>query len=190
MEGLNNSIVLMGCKHCGKTTHGKALAQELGVDFFDTDDVIAQMVGMPVRDYYRTKGAAAFMEAEEAACDKIIKENSDKRIVVSTGGGICDNAPAITNLRIFQKFVFLRLNIEYSVARVVSGIKMVNPGHFMNAPAYILAENPKSMNDIKEILTRKYTQRYAQYEALADIIVDIKNASIEENFEIIKAALK
>ena len=190
MEGLNNSIVFMGCKHCGKTTHGKALAQSLGVDFFDTDAVIEQMVGKPVREFYRAKGAAAFMEAEEAACDKIIQENIDKKIVISTGGGICDNAPAVTKLRVFQKFVFLRLNIEYSVARVCSGIQMVNPGHFMNAPAYILSENPKSMSDIKEILTRKYTERYAQYQALADIIVDIKNASIEENFKLIKAALE
>ncbi len=189
MEGLNNSIVFMGCKHCGKTTHGKALANELNVDFFDTDDVIAQMVGMPVRDYYRTKGAAAFMEAEEAACDKIINENIDKKIVISTGGGICDNPPAITKLRVFQKFVFLRLDIEYSVARVCSKIEMINPGQFINAPAYILAEKPKSMRQVNEILTNKYTQRYAQYEALADIIVDIKNASIEENFNLIKAAL-
>ena len=37
-EGMNNSIVLMGCKHCGKSTQGKLLAEKLGVSFFDTDE--------------------------------------------------------------------------------------------------------------------------------------------------------
>ena len=189
MDSLNNSIVLMGCKHCGKTTHGKALASELGVNFFDTDQVMEEMLGKPVREFYKEKGVSAFMEAEEAACDKIIEENKDKKIVIATGGGICDNAPAITKLRVFQKFVFLKLSIEYTVARVSSGIKMLNPGQFQNAPAYILAENPKSMSQVNEILVRKYTERFAQYQAIADIIIDIKNTTIEENFKIIKEAL-
>lgn len=189
MESLNNSIVLMGCKHCGKTTHGKKLAADLGVDFFDTDEVMEKMIGKSVRDFYRENGVSAFMEAEEAACDKIIEENKDKMIVVSTGGGICDNAPAITKLRIFQKFVFLRLDIEYSIKRVAAGIKMLNPGQFQNAPAYILAENPKSMQDVNNILTRKYTERFNQYQSMADIIIDVKNAPIEENYKLIKEAL-
>ena len=185
----DHSFVLMGLKHCGKSTQGRLLAKELEVDFFDTDEVIEEAVGQSVRSFYKKKGVSAFMLEEEKACDKLVSENQGKQIVVATGGGICDNPPAITKLRVFQKFVFLRLDIEYSVARVCSKIEMINPGQFINAPAYILAEKPKSMREVNEILTNKYTQRYAQYEALADIIVDIKNASIEENFNLIKAAL-
>ena len=29
-KGMKNSLVLMGCKHCGKSTQGKLLAQKLG----------------------------------------------------------------------------------------------------------------------------------------------------------------
>lgn len=186
----NNSIVIMGCKHCGKSTHGKKLAQELGVDFFDTDSVLEEITGMPFRDYYLKNGVAAFMEAEEKACKKIVEENAGKKIVVATGGGICDNAPALTALRELGKFVFLELDIEYSIKRVASKIKPKENGDgFDNMPAYIAMENPKTMDDILAILRRRYEDRFTRYRNICDITVELKNASIDENFAIISGAL-
>ena len=75
---MKNSVVLMGCKHCGKSTQGRLLAKKLGVDFFDTDDVINNLRGMDARTLYRTKGVIEFTLAEEEACCEIIKKNSDK----------------------------------------------------------------------------------------------------------------
>ena len=92
---MNNSIVLMGLKHCGKTTQGKLLAENFSVPFFDTDNVLEEIVGTSFRKYYADKGPAAFALAEEEACHKIVSEHPDDRIVVATGGGICDNAPAL-----------------------------------------------------------------------------------------------
>ena len=63
-EGIYNSIVLMGCKHCGKSTQGRLLAQKLGVSFIDTDDEIARLRGMDARTLYRTKGVTEFNLAE------------------------------------------------------------------------------------------------------------------------------
>lgn len=185
----NRTIVLLGLKHCGKTTHGKLLAENLCVPFFDTDDVIEQISGLSSRELYKNKGPVAFFQAEEKACQKILSENEGKNFVISTGGGICDNAPALQILRSCEDFIFLRLDIQQSVKRIIAKINEPVPGYFENAPAFVMKHNPQSMQDIKNILTKIFTDRYAHYEAIADIIVDIKNAPIEENFNRLLGAL-
>lgn len=188
----NNSFVFMGCKHCGKSTHGKAFAEKLGLKFYDVDEVIEQMVGKPVRSYYGEKGVTAFMLAEEAACNKIIADSQGQDVVIATGGGICDNPPALAALRVCGKFVFLRLSIRFSVKRIVDKIEEVSPGVFLNLPAYLIDENgkaPSSIEKIKEKLTEKFQARTSNYEKIADTIVDIKNASVDDNFATITKAL-
>ncbi len=188
-EGIYKSIVLMGCKHCGKTTQGKLLAQKLGVDFFDTDDEIGRIRGVDFRTLYRTKGVAEFTLAEEEACHKIMKDNENRQIVIATGGGICDNPPALNELRDCATFVFLRLDIKYSIKRIMDKIEQNELGTFKNAPAYVMNENPTSFNQIEEILMTKYTARYQQYQVISDLVVDVKNAPIEENFKSLLGAL-
>lgn len=190
MNDYLNSIVFMGCKHCGKSTHGKTLAQKLNVNFYDTDIVLESIVGESFRDYYAKNGASAFLRAEEAACKKIITDNTDKQIVVATGGGICENAPALNELRHLGKFVFLELDIDFSVQRILSKIYQNELGTFINAPAYVLNAEPKNMGDVQNILMEKFKTRFEQYRNVADITIPLKNVSIEENFRIIEAALR
>ncbi len=186
---MNKSIVLMGCKHCGKSTQGRLLAQKYGVDFFDTDDVLASLKGKDARTYYRENGLGGFILAEEEACRDVIKTASNHKVVIATGGGICDNPPALSVLRECGIFVFLKLDINLSVSRIMDKIEQNELGTFKNVPAYVLNENPTSLDQIKEILMRKFTARYQQYQTIADIVVDIKNAPIEENFQTLLGAL-
>ncbi len=187
---MKNSVVLMGCKHCGKSTQGRLLAKKLGVDFFDTDDEIQKLRGEDARTLYRTKGVTEFTIAEEEACSEVITKNSDRMVVIATGGGICDNPPALQALRECGTFVFLRLDIKHSIKRIMDKIEETEEGTFKNAPAYVLNENPKTLDDIRAILKKKYEERYQQYERLADVIVDIKNAPVEENFQTLLGALQ
>lgn len=186
----DHSFVLMGLKHCGKSTQGELLAKELGVDFFDTDKVIEDTVGQSVRALYKNKGVSQFMLEEEKACDKIVSENQGKQIVVATGGGICDNPPAITRLRELNTFIFLKLDIIFSIERVMKKVVMIEPRKFQNIPAYVEAEHPRTLKDVREIMLKKYQERLMHYESIADIIVDIKNAPIEENFKLIYEAIR
>ena len=188
-KGINESIVLMGCKHCGKTTQGKLLAQKYGVSFIDTDEEIGRIRGVDFRTLYQTKGASEFSLAEEEACQKLIEENEGQQLVIATGGGRCDNPPALQALRVCDKFVFLRLDIDFSIARILAKIEETEFGTFKNAPAYVLDENPTSLSQIEEILKRRFTERYQKYQTIADIIVDIKNAPVEENFKTLLGAL-
>jgi shikimate kinase len=186
---MNNSIVLMGLKHCGKTTQGKLLAEHFSVPFFDTDDVLEQIVGTSFRKYYADKGPAAFSLAEEQACNKIVTEHPDDRIVVATGGGICDNAPALNELRQLGKFVFLCIDIEYSVSRIMAKVKQDVFGKFEGAPAWVMKENPKNLHDVKEILINRFKERNEQYKNIADVMIAIKNAPIQDNFKTILGAI-
>jgi len=181
-----NSIVLLGCKHCGKTTHGRQLAEHYGIQFYDTDAVIEKLVKMPFRDYYKKSGPAAFMLAEENACKEIVDNNPGDRIVVATGGGICDNAPALNRLRVFGKFVFLELDLQFSIERIERKIEWdAYECEWKNLPAYIAQYDPKTKEDIHKILLDKYTERFQQYRSIADVTVHLQNQSADDNFKLL-----
>lgn len=186
----NESYILLGCKHCGKSTQGKMLSQKLNLPFFDTDTVMEEICKTSVRELYAKKGPSAFMEVEEQACKMIAKENANKQIVVATGGGICDNAPALTFLRELGTFVFLRLDIDYSISRIMNKVKIDGDGIFYNVPAYVMVKNPKTIDDIRNILFEKYKERFEQYASISDVVVDIKNGPVDQNFTDICQALQ
>ncbi|MGD8765520.1 MAG: 3-dehydroquinate synthase [Desulfobacteraceae bacterium] len=77
------NIILTGFMATGKTTVGKLLADQLGYDFVDTDELIVERSGQSVAEIFREKGEAAFREMEAA----IARELSEREgLVVSTGG--------------------------------------------------------------------------------------------------------
>ena len=199
-----SSFVFMGCKHCGKTTQGNAVAKKTGAKFFDVDSVIEEMTGVAPRTIYSEQGLLAFKSAETAACNKIILDNSKdkdghliirKPLIISAGGGLCDNGGALKILNDVREkgldliYVFLRLDIQFSIERIMENVSEVKPGVYTGLPAYVAEKEPSSLNDVRKILADKFNERTAKYEKLADIIIDIKNAPIEENFNSIIRAL-
>ena len=180
----NDSIVLLGCKHCGKSTQGKLLADYLKSTFYDTDSIIEEISGITPRLLYAKNGPGAFMQIEEAACKKVFMDNNNKK-VIATGGGICSNAPALNELRQANLFVFLRLDINFSVERIVKKIKVLENGTILNMPAYIADKNPKTIDEVKDFLFEKYNERFKLYQELSDITIDLQNVSKEENLQLI-----
>lgn len=174
-------IILFGLKHSGKSTLGKELAKKLGWNFVDTDYEIVRAEGMSVRDLYNNKGADAFLLAEEEACKRLAAQASSEEIVISTGGGICDNPPALLQLKSAGNFVFLKNDLMVSVGRIVKKIGIDEKGGFVGIPAFIRSQNPTSIEDIKEKLCIKFKERAELYEKISDLTVEIPNASIEEN---------
>lgn len=78
------NLVLAGFMGTGKSTIGALLAQRLAWPFIDTDVLIEQAAGMPVRDIFATQGEAAFRLLETEACARAV---SRPPCVISTGGG-------------------------------------------------------------------------------------------------------
>lgn len=182
------NIILLGIKHSGKSTQGKLLAKKLNCAFCDSDEVIVKMTGKTPREIYDESGADAFMQIELDACKKII-EDRRKKVVVATGGGICDNVAAVELLGAFGKFVFLETPEKIASDRIVRKISIGADGKMENLPAYIKKENPQDIMDVRKIFHEYYERRTKAYRKIAAVTIRLDNAPIWKNAELIWEAV-
>lgn len=178
------SIILMGIKHCGKSTQGRIISKKLSVPFFDTDDVIFEMTGKTPRQIYTELGNEGFQEAEEKACSFLLEKinsSAEKNAVIATGGGICGNKKALDVLKKIGTFVFLKTPERIASFRVLREISVAQDGTLLNVPAFIAKKNPRSVADAKEIFHDFFIERECIYEQLADVVIDMSSSSKEAN---------
>ena len=178
------SIILMGIKHCGKSTQGRIISKKLSVPFFDTDDVIFEMTGKTPRQIYTELGNEGFQEAEEKACSFLLEKinsSAEKNAVIATGGGICTNKKALDVLKKIGTFVFLKTPERIASFRVLREISVAQDGTLLNVPAFIAKKNPRSVADAKKIFHDFFIERECIYEQLADVVIDMSSSSKEAN---------
>ena len=78
----SRNIVLTGFMGTGKTTVGRLLAQQLGYEFVDTDQIIEERHGK-IGELFRSAGEEAFRRIER----ELASELADReRLVIATGG--------------------------------------------------------------------------------------------------------
>lgn len=181
----NNCIILTGIKHSGKSTQGKLLAEKLNCPFVDLDDVITEITGRTPREIYKERGPSGFMILEEEAARKTVRDFSDKKIIIATGGGICDNQPALTILAPHGKFVFLEVPEKVSLERIMRKVVHHEDGTWENLPAYISAKEPKTEEEIQKIFHKFYEERTKLYQNFADVIIPLSTNSKQENTDLI-----
>lgn len=184
MKDINGgSIILMGIKHCGKSTQGKLIASKLDLAFYDTDDVIAALTGKSARDIFSGQGEAAFKDAEICACRHVagIVKKDGGRAVIATGGGICNNAPALEVLRPLGTFVFLIAPEQVAADRILKEARTQPDGTPENLPAYIAKRNPRSMDEARRMFHEFYEERTRLYAGIADCSVRMENDSKQAN---------
>ena len=83
-----STIVLVGVPGAGKTTVGKLLAKNLGMIFFDSDQVIESRAGKSVSDIFTQDGEPAFRKLEH---DVIVELLDSSNVVLALGGGSLGN---------------------------------------------------------------------------------------------------
>ncbi len=187
-----NSIILMGIKHCGKSTQGKLLAKEFAVPFYDTDDIITEVTSLSPRELYASQGEREFMAAELEACRYLCKKLSEKKewAVIATGGGICKNTEALSVLHAMGTFVFLQADEEIAAARIIREARVNADGGLENLPAYIAKKNPHSLDEVRTMFHDFYVERSKQYRSVADVCVVMQNAPKAVNLKRISDAVK
>lgn len=111
-------IVLIGFMGAGKTTVGRLLANRLGLPFADSDVVIEQRAGRPVRDIFATEGEPAFRELEQQVIAELL---GGPDMVLALGGGAPEHF-ATRKLLAESKadVVYLRVSYDEAMARVAS----------------------------------------------------------------------
>jgi shikimate kinase len=107
-------IVLVGFMGAGKTTVGTLLAGRLGLPFTDSDQVIEQRAGRPVRQIFAEDGEPAFRALEH----EIIAELLDgPPIVLALGGGAAEH-PQTRNKLATAQVVYLHVSYAQALQRV------------------------------------------------------------------------
>lgn len=77
-------VILVGYMGAGKTTIGKVLAREMGMEFYDLDNYIEDRFHQKIPDIFAQKGEEGFREIER----KMLHEVAEfENVVLSCGGG-------------------------------------------------------------------------------------------------------
>ena len=84
---MSGSIALVGFMGAGKSTAGRRIARSLGLDFTDTDGLIAAEAGRSVSNFFATVGEARFREVEE----RLVVGALERGGVVALGGGAIES---------------------------------------------------------------------------------------------------
>ena len=118
------SIVLVGVKHCGKSTLGRLLAERFGCPFIDSDEELEKAYflqtgkRLAVRGIFRALGEESFRVLEARSVRALV---SEKRKVIALGGGAVSNPGlAEEDLKALGKIVWLDLPDETAYRRIAA----------------------------------------------------------------------
>lgn len=145
------NIVLVGMPSSGKTTIGKRLARELGMQLFDVDKEIVKLTGKTIPDIFKESGETGFRDVESQVIAKI---SAKQNCVIATGGGAILREQNITALR---------------------GNGII---YFIDRPLQLLIttdDRPLSSN--RDDLIKRYNERYDIYCSVADKIITNKTTA-------------
>ena len=77
-------VILIGYMGAGKTTVGKALAQELGVPFYDLDWYITNRMRKTIAQIFEERGEEGFRQIERNMLHEVAEFED---VIISCGGG-------------------------------------------------------------------------------------------------------
>ena len=110
------TVVLVGFMGAGKTTVGRILAERLRLPFVDSDVLIEQRQGRPIKDIFETEGEEFFRELEHRTVTGLLQGQD---AVVAVGGGALGDKRTREALR-KARVVYLRVSYDEALGRVGS----------------------------------------------------------------------
>jgi shikimate kinase len=172
---MRKTLVLSGIKHCGKTTLGNMLANRKGCAWYDLDQLVLNFPAAnhypTVRDLFIAEGVERLRELEAEAVKQVLKRFNPgtKAAVISLGGGTIENREAMDMLKQEGSIVYLYLPEALLYERIMA----------KGRPPFLSEDHPRE--DFHEI----FIKRDMMNRESADLVVDLAEASPEENLQII-----
>ena len=156
-----NNLILIGFMGVGKGTLARAIFKHKGRFAIDTDDVIESITKKKIKKIFEDEGEPYFRELEKKCA--LWLENSITNTIISTGGGFYRQE----NIKKIGKVVYLKSSFQGILDRI---------NNAPNAKAK-LKKRPLLQN--LEEAKKLYEVRVKEYEAVADITLDVENKDIE-----------
>lgn len=155
MHGKHTSgnVFLVGPMGVGKTTIGRALAELLELDFYDSDREIEASTGADIPWIFDVEGEAGFRVRESRMIDQLSEQT---KIVLATGGGAVLAEENRQCLKERGVVVYLRASIRQQIERT---------SRDKNRP---LLQTPDPEQKIRELMKI----RDPLYREVADIVID------------------
>ena len=155
------NIFIVGPMGSGKTTVGKIVANELFLEFHDTDAKIEESTGVTIDWIFDIEGESGFRKRETLILKEVVALNS---IVLATGGGI----------------IIAEENRELLASR--------GTVFYLHTPLNTQSERTAKdkdrtllkNKDPEKVLSYLQKTRQAMYEEVADHIIDTENKSGSE----------
>jgi shikimate kinase len=152
------NIFLVGPMGAGKSTIGRHLADELHLEFFDSDQEIEKRTGADISWIFDLEGEDGFRKREE----NVINELTDMQgIVLATGGGSVVNKSVRNRLSARGIVVYLQTTIDKQVSRTQRDKRRP------------LLQN----DDPEQVLRNLAEERNPMYEEVADYVVQTDDQS-------------
>ena len=157
----------------GKSSVGPALAARLGRPFVETDAVVEGFAGRPIAQIFAAEGEQSFRSWEQAAVGDALEEGPSPSVVAVGGGAVMNEANRERIRRRARHVVWLRARPETLAARVGNG-----------------AGRPLLKGDPVAALVRLAEERRPIYEAVADVIVDVDDLTVDGVVDRVMAELQ
>ena len=116
MRNIKN-VTFIGMAGCGKSTIGKALSQNLGIDFIDTDLLIEDKFKASLEEIKKNHGYKFVRNAEE---ETILNLNNHIKII-STGGSAVYSEKSMLHLSSFSEIIYINTPLDVIKQRIGQG---------------------------------------------------------------------
>ena len=112
-------IFLIGPPGAGKTACGQALAEKLGCQFFDTDQLIEKAESRKLSLIFAAEGESHYRLLESRLLDQLDSMKLDgQKVVFATGGGLPVYNDNLTRLKRLGKVIALYADLSVLIERV------------------------------------------------------------------------
>jgi shikimate kinase len=152
------NVVLIGFMGAGKSAVGRALADQLGFQLYDTDVMVETSAGQAITQIWDDEGEEGFRAREH---DAVLQACAGSGRVIASGGGAVLDFRNYGVLKGAGTVVYLRAPADVLRARV--GIALDRP----------LLQEPGAFD-------RLLAERTPAYESAADLIVDTDEHTPDE----------
>lgn len=129
------NIVLIGMPGCGKSTVGKAIANQLGKIFVDADTEIIRLAGKTIPEIFAEGGEELFRDFETKVLADLGKRSG---LVIATGGGCVTQQRNYAHLHQNGKIIWLKrdLNLLPTDGRPLSQTNDLSTMYAIRQPLY------------------------------------------------------